>query len=116
MTKCIYCDEEAGKGFDVCMNCRNLKNEVTLGNKPIEFYLKKILELGMEHNKIIIKTLACNVDMYNFRIKPIFEYWGLEEYRRKWVKEQGRDKELDVLHIMMEMIPSLRGIKTDKRR
>ena len=119
MTKCVYCEEEAGEGFDVCLNCRNKKAEVTLTNKkPIGVYLKKILELGMEHNKITIKAMYHTANYFNFCIKPIFEYWGLEETGRKWVVEKDvkTGKELKSLHIYLEMIPSLRGIKTDKRK
>ncbi len=114
MSNCIYCGEDAGEGYDTCMSHRNKKNIVTLGNKPIGVYIKKVFELGAEHNIIIVKTLANHVGTFNFYLKPIFEFWGLEEYKRKWVKEKGRIGELDVLHISLEMIPSLRGIKTDK--
>jgi len=116
ISNCIYCEEDAGEGFDTCMSCRNKKNIVTLGNKPIGVYIKKIFELGAEHNIIIVKTLASNVGKFNFYLKPILEFWGLEEYKRKWAKEKGTNQELDVLHISLEMIPSLKGIKTDKRR
>jgi|TARA_Y100000310_G_scaffold281087_1_gene301340 hypothetical protein len=116
MSDCVYCEADAGKNYDVCMDCRNKRNVVTLGNKPVGIYIKKILELGMEHNTIIVKTLASNVNVFNYHLKPLFEYWGLEEYKRKWVKEQGTNGVLDSLHITMELIPSLRGIKTDKKR
>ena len=116
MSDCTYCEEDAGEGYDTCMSCRNKKNVVTIGNKPDGVYVKKIFELGAEHDKIIVKTLANNVHKFNFYLKPMFEFWGLEEYRRFWKKEQGESGQLDVLHILMEMIPSLRGIKTDKRR
>lgn len=116
MSECVYCGEEAGEDYDVCRNCRNKRNVVTIGNKPVMIYIKKILELGTEHNTIIVKTLANNVNVFNYHIKPLFEYWGLEEYKRKWVKEQGKDGVLNSLHITMEMIHPLRGIKTDKSK
>ena len=115
MSECIHCGEDAGEGYDTCMSCRNKKNIVTIGNKPIGLYVRKIFELGAEHNVIIIKTLANNVHKVNYYLKPMLEFWGLEEDgKRKWVKEKGDNKDLDVLHIKFEMIPSLRGIKTDK--
>ena len=115
MSDCTYCGEDAGEGYDTCMSCRNKKNVVTLGNKPIGVYIKKIFELGTEHNVIIIKTLANNVHKVNYHLKPMLEFWGLEEVgKRKWVKEKGNSGMLDVLHIKFEMIASLRGIKTDK--
>lgn len=115
MSNCIYCDEDAGEGYDTCMSHRNKKNVVTIGNKPIGLYVRKIFELGTEHNVIYIKTLANNVHKVNYYLKPMLEFWGLEENgKREWVKEKGNKGMLDVLHIRFEMIPSLRGIKTDK--
>ena len=79
------------------------------------YYIKKIFVLGTSHNEIIIKVFGNNVEKFNLYLKPMFEFWGLEEYRRNWVKEKGRDKNvLNSLHIRMEMIASLKGIKTDK--
>ncbi len=115
MSECTYCGEDAGEGYDTCMSCRNKKNIVTIGNMPVGYYVRKIFELGAEHNVIYIKTLANNVHKVNYYLKPMLEFWGLEEVgKRKWVKEKGEKGVLDSLHIKFEMIPSLRGIKKDK--
>lgn len=118
MSDCISCKEDAGEGYALCLQCRNTKNHVTIGNKHISIYINRIIELGMYHNVIIIKCLSNKLEEFNFIIKTKLFFWGLEEIRRKIIKEKPyEDKdEVEVFYIKMEMIPALRGLKTDAKR
>ncbi|MAG61803.1 hypothetical protein CMI43_03240 [Candidatus Pacearchaeota archaeon] len=118
MSECVFCEEEAGKRYDICLNCRDKKNEVIIGNKPIGYYIDKIIDKGTLFNEISIKCIEKNLHKFNFGIKPKLFFWGLEEVRRHKFKERGmRDGNiLEVYMIKMEMISVLKGLKTDAKR
>lgn len=118
MAECIICEEDAGEGYDLCFECKNKSNVITIGNKNHFYYISKVIEKGQYHNRIIIKLLWNKMEEFNRMIKPILFYWGLEEIRRNKRKEKGKrdGREMEVYYITMEMIPPLKALKTDARR
>ncbi len=115
MAECIICDVDAGEGFDTCMACRNKHNVVTIGKNHPSFYIYKILELGVEHNEVIIKTIWSKLFIFNHTIKLLLGYAGWrEEGRRRKKSEKGRDgNTLEVYYIKLEKHSVLKGIKKD---
>lgn len=117
MSECIVCGDKTEEGYNVCLSCVNKRNIVTIGNKHSSFYIFKIITLGGYHNQIIVKCLWHKLEVVNRIIKPILYYWGLEELRRTVKKEKANDgKEVESYYITFEMLPILKGLKTDAKR
>lgn len=118
ISDCIVCEDDAGEGYNLCRNCRNKRNVVTIGDKGSSFYISKIMELGQYHDEIIMKTLRNKMDVANIIVMKMF-VWGLEETGKRTIRKEKRsekEKEMEVYYIRLEMIPALRGLKVDARR
>jgi len=119
VSECRECGEDAGEGYDLCLNCQDKSNEVIIGKKSIGFYIDKITTKGLLYDVIIIKSIEKYLHKYNYGIRQRMFVWGLDEIRRYKIKEKGmreHDKIMDVFVIKMEKIPSIKGLRTDARR
>ena len=117
MPDCIFCGEDAGKEHDLCLECKNKKNEVIIGGKEPRFYVMLIIEKSMEHDEVRVKFFYDKVDIFKYIIRPMLMSCGFEEVRRSIIHETQFDgRKTESILVRIDRIPAMQGHIMDLRK
>ena len=116
MSDCTFCGEDAGEGHDLCIGCKNKKNEVTLGHNEPKYYFMKVVEKALHHDEIRVKFFFNKVDTFNQTIRPLLMSCGFEEIRRSIIHETNdKGEKTESILVRVERIPAMKGHIKDLR-